>query len=168
MSNITSTASGKVEFGSIYFGKSLNEWIITVNKSISKANDYRVIRINPGKFGYDVMATMLANIFQCLLENNDDIMLFIRNNLDYTPYLNIIHGGFVETYLYWKNFDPVTNSNYTAPKIPIITDFNNNRVTTYYEKLPTDTQEMYTEIFSKIMNLLADIVLSEGLKNLNM
>lgn len=168
MSTIIISASGKIRFDSFYFGKSISDWITIVNKSISKENNFQTIRITPGKFGYDVMATMIFNVFQCVLENKQDIMLYIRNNLDITPYMNVIHGGFVETYLYWKNFDPVSNSGYTAPTKPIINEYNNNYATTYFEKLLPNIQDMYVEIFNILMNIISDNVLTEGLKNMNL
>jgi hypothetical protein len=166
--SLTTTASGQVEFSSQYFGKPLSEWVILFNKSISKNNEFRTIRITVGKFGHDVLTTMLSNIFICIQENMNDILLYTRNKLDPKPYLELLHGSWVGTYLYWKNFHPHINDGYTAPKKEIFNDFYNNRATTYYEKLPEDIQQMYTEILNNIFELISEIVLSEGMKQLSM
>jgi hypothetical protein len=168
MEEITSTASGVVNFNTIYFGKHLNEWILIINNSLDKGNEYKINNIKPGKFGYDVLATILTNIFGLLVESPNDIMLYMRNNLDLEPYMNIIHGGYVGSYLYWKNFQPDVNNNYIKNKKKLITNENNNIVTTYFEKLPDERKNMYLEIFNNIMNLISELILIKGMKDINM
>ena len=63
MEEITSTASGLINFNTIYFGKNLNEWVSIINNSLDKKNEYKIKNIKPGKFGYDVLATILSNIY---------------------------------------------------------------------------------------------------------
>ena len=164
---ITCTASGKFNFNDIYFGKSIGEWVEIVNKQLAKGNEFKVIRLKPGKFGYDVLATMISNVFQCLIENPNDIMLYMRNSLDIEPYMVIVHGGCISSYLYWKNFQPDINSDYIKPKNPIINDYNNDKVTTYFIKLPEDEQQIFYNTFNCIMNLVVDVTLSAGLNALS-
>lgn len=166
--DITKTASGTVSFETIYFNKPISEWVTIINKKIAKPNEFRVIKIHPGKFGYDVLATMINHTFTCINENINDILLYTRNRLDIQPYLNLIHGSYVECYLFWKNFSPHINNGYTVPKKELITDFNNDRVTTYCEKLDVNIIQMYTAILEIIFDLVSEIVLSEGIKQINM
>lgn len=168
MEEITSTASGVVNFNTIYFGKHLNEWILIINNSLDRENEYKTKNIKPGKFEYDVLASIIYNIFELLTESPNDIMLYMRNNLDLEPYMNNIHGGFVGSYLYWKNFQPEVNRNYIKNKKQLISNENNDIVTTYFEKLPDEKKNMYLEIFNKVMNLISELVLSEGIRNINM
>ena len=171
MEEITSTASGLINFNTIYFGKNLNEWVSIINNSLDKKIEYKIKNIKPGKFGYDVLATILSNIFELLTESTNDIMLYMRNNLDLEPYMNNIHGGYVGSYLYWKNFQPDVNNTvkqYIKNKKQLVTNENNDIVTTYFEKLSDEKKNMYLEIFNKVMNLISELVLSEGIRNINM
>jgi hypothetical protein len=168
MEEITSTASGLVNFNTIHFGKHLNEWIVIINNSLDRKNEYKIKNIKPGKFKYDVLASIIYNIFELLAETPNDIMLYMRNNLDLEPYMNNIHGGFVGSYLYWKNFQPDLNRNYIKNKKQLITNENNDIVTTYFEKLPDKRKNMYLEIFNSIMNLIPELILNEGMRNINM
>jgi hypothetical protein len=168
MEEITSTASGLVNFNTIYFGKHLNEWILIINNSLDNKNIYKIKNIKPGKFEYDVLATILVNIFELLAESPNDIMLYMRNNLELEPYMNNIHGATVGTYLYWKNFQPDINNNYIKGKKKLVTNENNDIVTTYFEKLPNERKNMYLEIFNNIMNLISELILSEGMRNIQM
>ena len=163
------SASGEIDFDTIYFNKSLHDWVLETNKKLSKINNFKTIRIKEGKFGFDVLATMIHNVMTSLIEDPNDIMLYMRKELDVEQFHNILHGSWINCYLVWKNRKPwLTNGNYIESKKELITSFNDNFATTYFDQLTLDTQNMYLEIFHIILSNVSTIVLENGLKNLQM
>lgn len=164
------TASGEISISLVYFGKSLKQFVLELNKNLSKENDFRVINNKPGKYGFDILTTIIYNIINCLIEDPGDITLFMRNQLDVSQYTTILHGSWIGTYLVWKNLKPwLTNESFIKPtKKYLQSEINDNIATTYFTNLPLRLQNSYFEVFNILLTDISNIIVSNSMQNLQM
>ena len=164
------TASGEISISTVYFGKPLKQFVLELNKNLSKDNKLKVINNKPGKYGFDILATMINNIIKCLIDDPTDITLFMRNQLDITQYTTILHGSWIGTYLVWKNLKPwLTNDSFIKPtKKYLQSEINDNIATTYFNNLPPELQNSYFEVFNILLTDISNIIVNNSMQNLQM
>jgi hypothetical protein len=147
------TLNEKYKFDTIYFNKSLIEWIHLLDTCTNK-------------YEYDRYAHIISNIMICINEEPNDIYLYIRGKLDLDPYMKIIHGGYIENYLYYKN-ESKKISKYKKMYKTIVTNINNDICLTYWYYLPDEIKTKYLDIINKIFEHVSELVLSAGMSTLN-
>ncbi len=163
---VNQTASGKYQFNTVYFNKTISEWVNIVNNDISIKNNFKKIHIYPGKYSFDTYIYSLSLILSYIDKNTKDIYTYMSGILDINEYLELTHKGWKKNYIYWINNLPYKEGIYKIPSKPLCTDENNKKVTLYYNKLNEETQDVYIDIVSSVFNLLANEIIEEGMKNL--
>ena len=151
--DLETTLNEKYRFDTIYFNKPLIEWI-------------HLFEQVSNKYDYDLYAHIISNIMICISEEPNDIYLFIRGKLDLDPYMHIVHGGYIENYLYYKNESNKINK-YKKMHKTIVTNINSNNCLTYWYYLSDEIKNKYLEIINKIFENVSEIILSAGMTTLN-
>lgn len=164
--NVNCTASGKYQFNTIYFNKTITEWIIIINHEVAIQNNFKKINIYPGKFGFDSLIYSLSLVLSHLTKNTSDIYVYMSGELDVTKYLELIHKGWSKNYMYWINNEPYDLGLYKKPSKPLISDERNINAMMYYNKLPEYIQNVYKDILASLFKTLANEIINEGIKNL--
>jgi len=137
------TASGKYNFDTIYNNKPLREWISLINKELCIINNWTYTQLDPGMYGYDNFATSLCYVFMNL-----------DKNLNLLEYADLIHEGWSENYIYWRDNEPYKNNLYKKPFNPIGTEYKNMLATTEFKLLPIDEQKKDIDIAKILLELL--------------
>jgi hypothetical protein len=163
---LNQTASGKYRFDSIYFKKTISEWVDIINTDISEKNNFKKIHIYPGKYGYDNYVYSLSSILSYLSKNLEDIQHYMKGTLAINKYLELIHKGWKKNYIYWVNNTPYETSMYKKPTKELNTDFRNKNAMLYYNKLDGETQDVYIDIVSSVFKTLGNQIIEDGINNL--
>lgn len=133
MNTATCTANGKYEYGSIWFGKTLDEWIQNCHRYNSEKNLWKYTELKPGSFGYDNLAHSLCYAFQTIIDGEYGV-----NNL-----ASAIHNGWSENYLFWRDHQPGSTNTlvkYYEPYNKLGDERRNMAATTRFQDLPKDEQ----------------------------
>ena len=163
---INQTASGKYRFNTVYFKKSISEWVNLVNTYVSEKNNFKKIHIYPGKYGFDNYIYVLSAILSHLSKNLEDIQYYMKGTLDINVYLELIHKGWKKNYIYWVNNEPYETDSYKKPSKPLISDVRNKKAMSYYNNLDEETQDVYIDIVSSVFKILGNQIIEDGINNL--
>lgn len=152
MSVATQTANGKYKYSDLYphkNGKPLADWVQEVNKLNCIANKWKVNPLKPGGFGYDNLATCIANLFESGVSLNE-------TNIE--ELADVIHRGWVINYTYWRDNTPWSgNVNYTKPAAALGDERRNKCAVTDYADLPEDEKVKDRDIAKFIIAIFETI-----------
>ena len=142
------TANQKYKYNQVFHGHSLDSWIQIVHKNNAEVNKWKYFPLKQGAFGYDNLAISLAYMF-----TQGDSFLVNDNQTDNLA--NLIHKGWTENYLYWRDNKPwLTNTNYFKPAQALGDDRRNLCANTNYCDLPEDEKVKDRDIAQFVCNYL--------------
>ncbi len=142
----TITANNIYKYDTIYFNKSLDEWIQEVHINNLKYYGWKNIPLKRGCFGYDNIAISLNLLFDQIL--NDKTIL--DNKLLCAHY---IHLGWTMNYIYWRDYKPwLTNNNYIKPSKSLNDSRRNNCAKLSFNDLDDEEKEKDLIIVEYLIN----------------
>lgn len=128
------TANGQYSYDEEFYGKSLHVWVQLAHKANCITNNWKVIELNKGAFGYDNLVLSLANA----LSSNNKI-----NKKNVEIIANLIHQGWAINYIYWRDNNPSSNKQYKYINAfsPLNDERRNNCAITDYINLSQDEKD---------------------------
>lgn len=138
------TANGKYKYDSVYYGKTLNEWIQLSHKNNCQKNGWNFYELKRGMFGYDNMACSLGYLFENM-----------NKKLDEEYFAELIHEGWKINYLYWRDNQP-WNNGYLKPNQTLNDERRNKLAMTPHKDLPDDEKEKDLIIARFILSNIKD------------
>lgn len=139
-----------------YFDKTMHEWIILVHSNINKINNwkYKIPKIN--SYGYNNFISVLTKLFLYIINNQDDIFIFISGKLDFNKYIDILHNGWRDNYIYYVNNKKLE-----------ITEYRNLLAITNSDKLSACEKEKYNNIILSVFDILTNSLINKGIESLS-
>lgn len=156
------TTMTNFDLESIYFNETLGEWVVLLHQALVKKFDLKTFKIEPNDYGYDSYAAILVTILSHT--SLTEILSSIKNDLDLTKYIQMVHEAWSENYIRWKQTQKeIATKN---PKKGINTFDRNDRATTSVDNLAQDDLESYRDIIVVVFELLTKKLLEAGMQQL--
>jgi hypothetical protein len=142
MNLINIDASQRFPYHRIYFCNTLDYYVQLCHKELSKKSGWNYIPLTKGSFGYDNMIVSIGILFSHMRE---------LGSIDLEEMANLIHRGWVENYLYWRDNKPwETNDFYKKPYNPLGDERRDKCASLEYKDLPEEEKEK-DRIIAKIL-----------------
>lgn len=148
----------------MYFGQSINEWVMTIHTAMSKKYEMPRFRIKVGDYGFDSYTSVLTAILS--EATTDDILSSMRGTLDMSKFVESAHRAWCKNYIEYKNANPSELGD--NPRKSLITHDRNNRATAYAANLNEADQGLYRDVIVEVFDILSRKILEAGLQNLSL
>ena len=145
------TANKQYQYDDIVRGRSLHYWATQVNSRFCALNNWDIVVLKQGSFGYDNLIMSIANAFQ-----ETGPMEIIHK----TDLAEKIHQGWTTNYIYWRDNRPFENENgmYIKPYSPLGDARRDLCALQTYNELPSEEKKKDDDIADIVLNLLAEQV----------
>ncbi len=127
------TANGLYKYDEIYHGRAMHEWVRMAHEVNCINNGWKICPLIPRAYGYDNMVVCLSKIFQLnILDINDNEKMKMAE---------VIHDGWTENYIYWRDNKPWENRGYRRPNGTLGDERRNMCAATAFKDLPEEEQK---------------------------
>ncbi len=128
------TANNKYFYDEIHFDKTLTEWVQLAHKYNCENNGWRYFPLKKGAYGFDNLCVCLAKVFHYMRDNE-------KKNINTNQLCEIIHDGWVENYIYWRDNTPWIGTLYNKPNKPINDERRNQCAILKFHELSEDEKD---------------------------
>ena len=128
-----STANGLINYNDYVLGYTIDSWVQSAHKHNCMSNGWKVTPLHKGAFDYDNLACSINKVLQ---STQTPLGLSVDEAAD------LIHQGWIENYIYWRDTMPWKNSTtYRKPASPLGDARRNKCADTPYVNLPQDEKD---------------------------
>lgn len=144
------TANGKYSYSKTVFNKTLSEWVQNAHRYNCKVNGWRFTPLKEGAFGFDNIVMSLMKAFVQIKKDPGNLKK--RRKL-----ARLIHKGWCENYIFWRDNKPFLNNNkYIAPAKKLGDKRRDECAKTQFKDLSDEEKEKDLIFADFIINSLKD------------